>query len=817
MVDHGLDYMDTNILLANVLPPGLAVLASILLLDTYAGHARDVDKALMKPTPQSSKPAALLPSERSSVLGAWVWQVRWRFAMGTKVLGLCSLGELLMAAVLVGCNLIWWLIPVVNTFSPGKRVATPASVTRSVAVWAGWAGMWDGGVAIFFAVRENPLFKSTLGSDPGQYHRTIRFHVFLGYACLFLISLHSIYFLVIYAQANSLALNMLPWNSNKGYLNFAGLIGWSALVLMAATSVFWVRRKSYRLFYWTHQFFILFVFFGLVHYDAGMYIFCGPLLFFVYDRLAPHLRFPRRTRARLHAVNDTTVRVDVELPESFIVAAKYAPGDWANLRFPGVKPSMQWHPFSIASYHPETPDRVVFYVRTRGGWTLDLLRLAREQPAGAPGSGTSVPVLVDGPFGSRHTGYLDRRHFLVVAGGTGLAALLPFAKHYAAANAGRNDRSLHIVWVARTLSDVLVQGQFVRDLPSLVGETGTVQIYLTRDRNPNAAVLSSGLKAGGLNSVLLSKTGHHHRHHKTDDDDVDAWAANQDDSERSEEVDLTNSTEKTSAPQVEYVVAADGFATSFSDGNEEKKDPAVVLAAFRDEDVSSSSSNLQAKNVASEKALAYYKTVVWLRVALAVACFGGGIGGYVFARINAFDYSTSVCNSRTAYQLKGNLHFLCWYWYPAGPVVMAALFALAGGLLTLLAASFLLPTAFSTTKPRSLLSSATFTSTSPLARSSSIPSTPRDSPDHDDASSLGDVYRPATAVPAGVEIVRGQRPDMKVLLGALVDGDKEEAEGQKERVGLMVAGPERMVMDALDAVKTVGKGTVSFHRESFKV
>ncbi|KAJ3212716.1 hypothetical protein HDU67_003633 [Dinochytrium kinnereticum] len=688
MAAQMIDFMDINFILANFLPPAILILSCILFLDTLPGHSRDVDVAMLTHGDTSKAP-------RSSL-----WQARWRLAMG-KVIGNWSVGEIMMVVALVVCNFLWWFVPVISRMRNPPAHAhvhgnpTPLRKTfNSIAGWAGWAGMWDGGAAILFAIRDNHLLKKTLGPDAGQYHRMIRFHVGLGYACLFLETFHSLYFMIAYAIDNKFERHMYPWVAIMGYWNGAGFISWVALVAVSATSIFRVRRKNYRVFYWTHQLYVVFILFSLIHY-YGRFTFVGPLLYFAYDRLAPSLRTNRNTVAHLHPLTPTLLRVDIPIPKSHTVLTQYAPGDWINLNVPSIS-SLNWHPFSIASYNGVSKDRLTVYIKARGDWTTKLRELAVS-------GGEPVKVKVDGPFGAKSTTYLDFEHLVLVGGGTGMAALIPFARHYASRGAG----SLHIVWIARSKIDLMAYGDFMMEVKAIVGSSGSVKVFVTR---PDMDVELYGDEKKMISTLLASESS--------------------------------------------------GFLVA--GGGDVKKVDGVVEQPTRA--VDDSVDNAGVAVTSSDTGL--YFRALFLNILLVIATFGGGVGGYVFARTQGFGTKMKLCDSRTAHVLPGLDHFLCWYWLYMGPVVMPVAFSLLMGFAVLLLKSFLIPTP------------------------ASVESYPRPE------------VTVATRVPDGVVVKEG-RPDFMGILDAVGGG-----------AAVMAAGPERMV---LEVQRCAGERGVWFFRESFKV
>ena len=65
--------------------------------------------------------------------------------------------------------------------------------------------------------------------------------------------------------------------------NLAGLIAWSASLCLWATSLHWVRRRNYALFFNTHQLHFAFFAFGCVHWPTLLCFAAPTIVFFAAD------------------------------------------------------------------------------------------------------------------------------------------------------------------------------------------------------------------------------------------------------------------------------------------------------------------------------------------------------------------------------------------------------------------------------------------------------------------------------------------------------------------------------------------------------
>ncbi|KAI9206383.1 uncharacterized protein BJ171DRAFT_422110 [Polychytrium aggregatum] len=468
---------------------GVSPLALLCIVTALADNS--ISEALYRPrAPKSKSGSGILAS---------LWQPQWQVLKNSlprpSYFGNpWSLGEVLVVLLLVACNLAWIFVPIIiELMDPESGSSTPLTPlaiaynwTKDISLWAAWAGLWDAGLCILFAIRENFVSKKLLGTEAGQYHRTIRFHIGLGYTSFLLMTLHSLFFLISAIVQGKFVKTMLPWSSNYGYWNFAGLVSWVALVGMVATSVYKVRRSNYRVFYWTHQLYVVFFFFAFIHKGlVTTYPIMFPILYFIYDRLRPRLFFKRRTMALVQRTSSSTIiKLDIPIEDSWRGASTYAPGDWVNICIPELS-RVAWHAFSVASYCHDTPDRLTLYIKAGGKWTNALGKMVQENEH------ITLPIKVDGPFGPRCTSYLLHERVFMLTGGSGLAALLPFLYHYM--TAGPASGKVRLIWTVKNEADVLAFSGFLVDMvddASPLGNRVRLDLHITGDMSPEYATIA---------------------------------------------------------------------------------------------------------------------------------------------------------------------------------------------------------------------------------------------------------------------------------------------------------------------------------------
>ncbi|KAI9193655.1 uncharacterized protein BJ171DRAFT_429385 [Polychytrium aggregatum] len=425
-----------------------------------------------------------------------------------------SVGDILIALFIFLLNLYLWSLPVVTGLL-GPKTSDPMWLqVLGMFAHSALPGMWDAGLAIAFAIRENYIVKSVAGAEAGQFHTGIRFHIALGYISFFLISFHCLFFIVFYSVNGVFAASMFPWLSTLGYSNGTGFISWVAMIIMVATSIYKARRRNYRLFAWTHKLYVIFILFAASHMGIRcIYPVLSAIVLFIFDRLSAHLRTKRQAHALIsQTTSESIVKVDIPILPGWKSTSRYAPGDWISIQVPSI--SSDWHPFSIASYNLDTPDRMTLFVRVHGRWTQALNDIVAVE------DDVLVPVNVDGPFGSRRTSYLAFDNLMLVGAGTGIGALIPFMRHFVVAASPQ--AKIHLVWMAKKETDILVYWRLLSDLSNPNSSLfGRVKVHLHFTKQPPKAktpvlqkksegILSPAPRMAATSSAATTRKSSHH-------------------------------------------------------------------------------------------------------------------------------------------------------------------------------------------------------------------------------------------------------------------------------------------------------------------
>jgi hypothetical protein len=229
--------------------------------------------------------------------------------------------------------------------------------------------------------------------------------------------------------------------------NFFGAVALVPLLVVAASSLEWVRRRFFRRFIVLHCFSAVFVFFTALHYYAASFWLVPAMV--VYGIYRTVSAFGRGKASVLSATALSHHVFQLELRRSPTSGSDFLPGQYVYIKVDAI--GNEWHPFTISSSPLRNRHSFVLDAKVQGPFTLQVLNLMRLQQL--------QTVHVDGYYGSE---IKLAPHMVFVAGGSGMTPFLSALDHLKAlADASDRDdlsvdeselpRTLWIVWTCRDL------------------------------------------------------------------------------------------------------------------------------------------------------------------------------------------------------------------------------------------------------------------------------------------------------------------------------------------------------------------------------
>ncbi|XP_021726716.1 ferric reduction oxidase 4-like [Chenopodium quinoa] len=310
------------------------------------------------------------------------------------------------------------------------------------------------------------------------FESSIKYHVWIGQVVMITSALHSIGFIIYWAMVNQMS-EMLEWT--RDYVsNIAGEMSWVFLMVMWVTSFAYTRRRTFEVFFYTHQLYTLATFFYVIHIGVAWTMQIVPGIFlFTLDR---YLRFLQsRSCARL-------------------ILARILPGGTVELSFsksPGVRynvtsnlfvnvpkiSKLQWHPFTVTSNDNMEPDKLSIVFKSGGSWTTKLFKELSSS------SLDRLEVSVEGPYGPASTNFLKHESLVLISGGSGITPFIPIIREMIYQSNIQKGQVPRVQLICAfkhaaelTMLDLLLPaGNAVEDISKIQLE---IHAYVTRDYQP---------------------------------------------------------------------------------------------------------------------------------------------------------------------------------------------------------------------------------------------------------------------------------------------------------------------------------------------
>lgn len=304
-------------------------------------------------------------------------------------------------------------------------------------------------VTYFLALRPTPLPRVF-------YLQLIPLHKWLSRLIVLSLLVHAIVYLAVYVHLSKLA-KLTEWS------NISGIVAFFLFVLIALTSLKFVRRRFYNLFYSTH-YTVSWITLPMIWYHSNTstrYMLMAAALLLAQAAyrvyISAHMKLP------VQYVSPTLFFISIprsRLPKS--LQSYFAPGSHLRISNPLYHPSTWFqssHPYTIASL-PQDPNVTLVVRKTH--YPIKLRNL----------------YAVTGPYGSIppsffqdvNSGLVNRALF--IAGGSGIAFCAPIIRHM---------RNLNIpvkfLWAIRDAQEVTVLETL--GLLDAALTDGQVEVYVT--------------------------------------------------------------------------------------------------------------------------------------------------------------------------------------------------------------------------------------------------------------------------------------------------------------------------------------------------
>ena len=303
------------------------------------------------------------------------------------------------------------------------------------------------------------------------------FHKWISRVLMFNVLVHGISYSLNHAISGTYASS---WQ--QGYFAW-GAVACILIWLLGAQSVHYLRSMAYEMFLVVHIVLVAVLvpaaYYHVKHMDDGLQYVYTSIALWGFDRAMRIARvvnsgITSRAEIRLHG---SVVKFTIDYSQRWNVYA----GCYVFVHVLHSSKFWQSHPFTVTvSPKPEDKGKLVLFSRVKKGITKHM----QEYLLKRDNHSTSVPVLIDGPYGTHHA----VQHYdtlVLIAGGIGITSIYP----YAAELAKSPDRQQRVVLVW-TISDESPLDWFCDQIDQMASD---VRIEMHIHVTTNASAMSSDI------------------------------------------------------------------------------------------------------------------------------------------------------------------------------------------------------------------------------------------------------------------------------------------------------------------------------------
>ncbi|KAL8141981.1 hypothetical protein V2J09_015013 [Rumex salicifolius] len=300
-----------------------------------------------------------------------------------------------------------------------------------------------------------------------QFEASVRYHVWIGTSMVFFATLHGGGTLFVWGTSHQIQDQIWKWQK-VGRIYLAGGITLVTGLIIWMTSLPFMRRTRFQLFYSIHHLYIIFLVFFLFHAgDRHFYMIFPGVLLFGLDKLLRIIQsntescilyariFPCRT-IELTLPKDPICHMKKVSSENqlcvFISGLKYMPTSIIFIKIPMVS-RLQWHPFSITSSSVADEHTISVMIKCEGWWTNNLYETLHKESRLADEQTRCIPVSIEGPYGPTVMDFLRYDSLIMVAGGIGITPFLSILQHIASVKE-QFPSKVELIYVAKSLQDL---------------------------------------------------------------------------------------------------------------------------------------------------------------------------------------------------------------------------------------------------------------------------------------------------------------------------------------------------------------------------
>lgn len=384
------------------------------------------------------------------VTARWVLQVALLLRRKPRFFGRCvsyfSHGELLFLLITLGGNVfVFYYYYTQRVTSAKQRAAqggghgTTGGASKGlefndyleiVAVTLGFNCIFNLAFLFLPATRNSPWMEFFNIS----YANAVKYHRWLGVVTVLTAFCHCTSFYIKWVREGTWQQQALPCfdcpldshEGNEVWFNVFGELALLTFLAIGLTSMPFIRRRWYELFYYTHQLFMVAVIFAIMHWAPIIWWILPTFAVYLVNRLLSSTSAfaPVDIKECTPIANDL---VKIVIARSTHQEGDYKVGQFVYMNVPSIS-KLQWHAFTIASSPQTSASTLTILIKSLGGWTNDLVHYAED----CKRHNLLPTIYMDGFYGSSLSAYEEYSTVCLLGGGIGVTPLLAILEDMAA-------------------------------------------------------------------------------------------------------------------------------------------------------------------------------------------------------------------------------------------------------------------------------------------------------------------------------------------------------------------------------------------------
>lgn len=342
-------------------------------------------------------------------------------------------------------------------------------VSPTYLLGVGFGSLSAGNVVFtFLTAARNSVLTWFVGAS---FERVLVYHRFFGRLTVVMATIHSGFYYK----------DILDKTSDP--VTLTGLFSLGCGFVIALSSLAYVRRKLFNVFFWSHFSFVGFLVGLYLHATSARPFIIASILCYATDKLLKMMwKWPKKTTV-FEKVDDRTVHV--QFPKAAL-SSRSQVGQYVFINIPSLS-LKEWHPFSVASGPRD--EHIDLYIRALGDHTKKIVDYAERCAA----DNKQVTIRSDGPYGSLPFNYCRYGSILFVGGGIGITPIISVLKDiyeggkYSKTNTTSSCiKSVSVVWVMPHASEAslfldLLNSFHLKSLEDPLVPDLQLSIHATRD------------------------------------------------------------------------------------------------------------------------------------------------------------------------------------------------------------------------------------------------------------------------------------------------------------------------------------------------